>query len=53
MEWGTNNAIERSKTCPDLIYDNGGIGKEPMIRILGKNPEEVYKKLCYILDQDW
>ncbi len=52
MEWGTKNALEQSKTCPDLIYDKGGIGKEPMIRILGKHPEEIYTKLSFILDQD-
>jgi hydroxymethylpyrimidine kinase / phosphomethylpyrimidine kinase / thiamine-phosphate diphosphorylase len=51
MEWGTKTAIEQSKTCPDIIYDKGGIGKEPMIRILGKNPEEVYTKLICILKQ--
>ena len=52
MEWGTKKAIEQTKICPDLIYDEGGIGKEPMIRILGKNPEEVYKKLASILQQN-
>jgi hydroxymethylpyrimidine/phosphomethylpyrimidine kinase len=49
MEWGTQKAIEQSDNCPDLIYDEGGIGKEPMIRIIGKNPKEPDKKLSIII----
>ena len=45
MEWGTNAAIEKSLNeggeFPGVIYDRGGVGKEAMIRILGKNAEEV------------
>jgi predicted fused transcriptional regulator/phosphomethylpyrimidine kinase len=29
----------------DLVDDNGDVGKEPMIRILGKNPMEVVEKI--------
>jgi hydroxymethylpyrimidine/phosphomethylpyrimidine kinase len=52
MEWGTKNALAHSESCPDLIYDDGGIGKEPMIRLLGKNPKDVYTKLICILKQN-
>ena len=45
MEWGTIHAIRQLGYVPDLIYDAGSIGKEPMIRILGKNPERVVKKI--------
>lgn len=41
MEWGTEKAIEKFGGVPDVIYDRGGIGKEPMIRILGKKATEV------------
>lgn len=51
MEWGTGHAIEKHGSVPDLIYDEGSVGKEPMIRILGKNPEEVFTKLRRILDE--
>jgi hydroxymethylpyrimidine/phosphomethylpyrimidine kinase len=51
MEWGTGYAIEKHGSVPDLIYDTGSIGKEPMIRILGKNPDEVFEKLRRILDE--
>ncbi len=50
MEWGTRKAIEKVRKVPDIIYDLGAVGKEPMIRILGKNPLEVVRKLKNILD---
>jgi len=37
MEWGTSEAIKKFGRIPDVIYDKGGIGKEAMIRILGKD----------------
>ncbi|MEZ5333743.1 MAG: bifunctional hydroxymethylpyrimidine kinase/phosphomethylpyrimidine kinase [Methanolobus sp.] len=41
MDWGTTDSIERHGKVPDIIYDKGGIGKEPMIRILGHNAIDV------------
>jgi len=41
MEWGADYAIKRLGKVPDAIFDNGGIGKEAMIRLLGKTPKEV------------
>ncbi|MDX1798929.1 MAG: bifunctional hydroxymethylpyrimidine kinase/phosphomethylpyrimidine kinase [Candidatus Lokiarchaeia archaeon] len=49
MEWGTKEAISNLGFVPDVIYDLGGIGKEPMIRILGKNPSDVLSKLSKII----
>jgi len=51
MEWGTKETITRLNYIPDIIYDIGGMGKEPMIRILGGNPKEVVDK-AYILSRD-
>ena len=48
MEWGTKKAIKTLGLVPDIIFDKGGMGKEPMIRILGKNPKDVINK-AYIL----
>ncbi len=45
MEWGTNQAITKLGFIPDIIYDTGDIGKEPMVRILGKNPSDIVKKI--------
>jgi hydroxymethylpyrimidine/phosphomethylpyrimidine kinase len=45
LEWGVNKVLEQSKIIPDIIYDKGGWGKEPMIRVLGKNPLDVVNKI--------
>lgn len=49
MEWGTKKAIKKLGFIPDIIYDLGGVGKEPMIRIIGKNPDEVISKIIKII----
>ena len=49
MEWGTKHAILKLGFVPDVIYDTGDIGKEPMIRVLGNNPEDVLSKLKKLL----
>ncbi|MDW7731343.1 MAG: bifunctional hydroxymethylpyrimidine kinase/phosphomethylpyrimidine kinase [Methanolobus sp.] len=41
MDWGTSYAIGQHRSVPDIIYDKGGPGKEPMIRILGKSARDV------------
>ncbi|MDI6708198.1 MAG: bifunctional hydroxymethylpyrimidine kinase/phosphomethylpyrimidine kinase [Candidatus Thermoplasmatota archaeon] len=45
MEWGTSSAIKKAGFVPDIIYDKGALGKEAMIRILGKSPKDVTLKL--------
>jgi hydroxymethylpyrimidine/phosphomethylpyrimidine kinase len=45
MEWGTTQAIQAKGGVPDVIYDTGGLGKEPMIRVLGKNPADIIQKI--------
>jgi len=50
MEWGTSRAIKNSGRVPDIIYDQGGVGKEAMIRILGNNAQEVVEKAIKISD---
>ncbi len=49
MEWGTKQAIEELGRMPDLIFDLGDIGKEPMMRVLGKNPKDVVRKIRLIV----
>lgn len=43
MDWGTAEAIKKYGSVPKVIYDKGGAGKEPMIRLLGTNAVEVAK----------
>ncbi|WP_421078048.1 bifunctional hydroxymethylpyrimidine kinase/phosphomethylpyrimidine kinase [Methanothermococcus sp. Ax23] len=45
MEWGTKFACEKFGGAPDIIYDRGGDGKEPMIRVLGHDSVDVIKKV--------
>jgi hydroxymethylpyrimidine/phosphomethylpyrimidine kinase len=44
LEWGVLEVLRKLKKVPDFISDEGGVGKEPMIRVLGKNPMEVIQK---------
>jgi hydroxymethylpyrimidine/phosphomethylpyrimidine kinase len=45
LEWGVQDVLRRLKRVPDFIYDEGDVGKEPMIRVLGRNPREVVNKV--------
>lgn len=45
LEWGVGEVLKRMRRIPDFIYDEGGVGKEPMIRVLGRNPMEVVNKV--------
>jgi hydroxymethylpyrimidine/phosphomethylpyrimidine kinase len=43
MDWGTAEAIKRYGSVPKVIFDRGSVGKEPMIRLLGKDAVELAK----------
>ena len=49
MEWGTRTAIDAYRKLynrvPDVVYDPGVVGKEPMVRLLAHRAEdaEYYK----------
>ncbi|RLE50999.1 MAG: bifunctional hydroxymethylpyrimidine kinase/phosphomethylpyrimidine kinase [Candidatus Methanomethylicota archaeon] len=45
LPWGISKAINDYGDIPDIIYDLGDVGKEPMIRVLGKNSVEVANKI--------
>ncbi|MGB9125597.1 MAG: bifunctional hydroxymethylpyrimidine kinase/phosphomethylpyrimidine kinase [Nitrosotalea sp.] len=48
MSWGIKEAITNLKTSPDIVYHKGGFGKEAMILIFGKNPDDVLRKILKI-----
>ncbi|MDP2969459.1 MAG: bifunctional hydroxymethylpyrimidine kinase/phosphomethylpyrimidine kinase [Deltaproteobacteria bacterium] len=48
LEWGVREVLRKLKRVPDFIYDEGDVGKEPMIRVLGKNPMEVVQKILKV-----
>lgn len=41
LEWGTARVIEEQGFVPDIVYDLGDEGKEPMIRVIAETPERV------------
>jgi len=43
ISWGISNSLNAKS--PDVIYHKGDIGKEPMILIFGKNPNEIIQKV--------
>lgn len=47
--WGIKNAIKNVSKPPDVIYHKGDFGKEPMILIFGKNPNEVVEKISQLV----
>jgi hydroxymethylpyrimidine kinase/phosphomethylpyrimidine kinase len=44
LAWGVASVLKAGEPPPDLIYDRGEFGKEPMIRILGPTPMSVAEK---------
>ncbi len=48
LAWGVGKVVSEAGEVPDLIYDEGGWGKEPMIRVLGRDPGEVVRKVIEI-----
>jgi hydroxymethylpyrimidine/phosphomethylpyrimidine kinase len=51
MAWGTEYVIQKQGFVPDIIYDLGDTKKEPMIRIVGEEPDDVLKKVKMIIDK--
>jgi len=49
MEWGTAEAIRGCGHVPDVIYDRGGAGKEAMVRVLGRDPDDVLRKVSALM----
>ena len=44
LAWGVEQAIKKTEEIPSVIFDLGEVGKEPMIRVLGKTATEVVLK---------
>jgi len=44
LVWGVEKAIKAVGKIPDVIYDLGEVGKEPMIRVLGPSATSVVEK---------
>jgi len=60
LDWGVRNAARRwlasqpeprTRKFPDAIYDWGAEGKEPMLRLFGRNAVEVARKALMISEK--
>lgn len=49
-DWGARCAIEALGFVPDVIYDEGEVGREPMMHLLGEGPADVVGKLRLIVN---
>jgi len=45
LKWGAQEAIKGLTEEPDAIYDLGDLGKEPMIRVFGRDALDVVRKV--------
>ncbi len=48
LAWGVASVLQQADSPPDIISDRGEWGKEPMSRVLGKDPHEVVTKVLAI-----
>lgn len=49
VSWGIKKAIDSKDTPPDIIFHTGDFGKEAMIVVFGKTPEDVLRKTLMII----
>ncbi|NLK26076.1 MAG: bifunctional hydroxymethylpyrimidine kinase/phosphomethylpyrimidine kinase [Euryarchaeota archaeon] len=45
-----DSTIKSMGLVPDVVFDRGGMGREPMIHLLGRSPEEVMKKVRKLVE---
>lgn len=45
LDWGVRRVVKKFGGAPDVIFDTGAVGKEAMVRVLGKDPEDVARKV--------
>lgn len=50
MQWIIKQSIDKTNKIPDIIWDTGAKGKEPMIRLFAENAENMIEKLEIILN---
>ncbi len=49
MQWLIKESMRKTGTIPDIIWDTGAMGKEPMMRLFGKSSREMLLKLEKII----
>ncbi len=51
LVWGVEQTIKAAGRVPDVVYDLGEVGKEPMIRVLGNSALDVVEKALESIKQ--
>jgi hydroxymethylpyrimidine/phosphomethylpyrimidine kinase len=49
LDWGVRRVVKQFGGVPDIIFDTGAVGKEAMVRVLGKDPDDVARKVLAAL----
>lgn len=49
MDWAAQYVFERATEPPIAIVDEGAVGKEAIIRIVGDTPEDIYSNVLQLL----
>lgn len=50
MQWLIKESVNKIGKIPDIIWDKGAVGKEPIIRLFGKNSIDMIEKLTKIVN---
>lgn len=50
MQWIIKKVFEQHGTIPDIIWDKGATGKEPIMRVFAKNADEMIMKIEKMLN---
>ncbi len=50
MQWLIKESIASKGKIPDIIWDKGAMGKEPIIRLFSKNSKDMIEKLKKIIE---
>lgn len=45
LDFLVDSVLKKAKKAPDIIYDGGAIGKEPILRLFARNPLELVQKM--------
>ena len=49
MQWLIKESIDKIGKIPDIIWDKGSIGKEPMVRVFATTSKDMIRKLNIIM----
>ncbi len=52
LEWGTSRVIADLGQVPEVIFDRGEAGKEPVLRLLARNPGEIVDRVLLLAGKE-